>query len=200
MYLQTLMQPCTSSSNYSSCFAGGFGTGSSDLDMDYKLSLLKLQAFNTFALSRRYFMSPAHNYYMQLQQQQLQQACTKPKTLTGFGPAGYEQRLLRDNLMLDESSKAGNATGSSCNGPLNLHQMKKMNFYCAPYILAPATIASSTVALAASHLFFKNLEPQTPAAAKTAAQPQQQGAQNMSELHYYFNLWLKCIFVHPNKQ
>lgn len=39
--------------------------------------------------------------------------------------------------------------------PLTLHQMKKLNFYSAPYILAPSTIPSLTVALTAANLFFK---------------------------------------------
>ena len=175
MYMKSLMQLSTSSSNYSSCFAGGFDTSNSDLDMNYKLSVLKRQAFNTFALSRRYFMSPAHNFYMQLQQQQLQQKCTRPNTLTGFGPAGYEQRMLRDILMDDVSGKAI----SNINNLTNLSQMKKLNFYSAPYILAPGTIASSTVAFAASNLFFKNTDPAASVApgAKPANQ-QQQGGQN----------------------
>ena len=41
---------------------------------------------------------------------------------------------------------------------LTLNQMmKQLNFYSAPYILAPSTIASATVALAASNLFFKGI-------------------------------------------
>jgi len=181
LYIQSLMQPSTSSSNYSSCFSSGYGTSTSDLDNDYKLSLLKRQSFNTFALSRRYFMSPAHNYYIQLQQQQLQQTCTRAKTLTGFGPAGYEHKMLRDNLM-DDLPTLTLTNKLSVNTALTLHQMKKINFYAPPYILAPSTIASATVALTASTLFYKTVEPATPAANKSAAsqvqQPtsQQQGA------------------------
>ena len=166
------MQPRTSSSNYASCYAGGLGTGYSDLDMSYKVDLLKTQAFNVFALSTRYFMSPAHNIYLQLQQQQLQQSHTRPKTLTGFGPAGYEQQFLKDNLV--------DASVGSCKSLVlagkhtSLNSMAKLNFYSAPYILAPSTIASSTVALTAANLFFKNAEASsmpTNQAVSTAATP-----------------------------
>ena len=40
-YMQSIMQMKTSKSNYSSCFATGIGTGCSDFDMDFKLSILK---------------------------------------------------------------------------------------------------------------------------------------------------------------
>ncbi len=184
LYIQALMQPSTTGSNHSSCFSGGYGTATSDLDTDYKLSLLKLQSFNTFALSRRFFMSPAHNLYMQLQQQQLQQTCTRAKTLTGFGPAGYEQKMLRDHLMDDTPA----LQKSAANNALTLHQMKKVNFYSPPYILAPSTIASATVALAASTLIYKTAEPATPASKSApatqqpTAQQQQQGAGDCSLL------------------
>lgn len=169
MYIKSLMHLNSSGSNYSSCFAGGYGTGCSDLDMDYKLSFLKLQAFNTFSLSRRYFMSPAHNFYMQLQQQQLQQACTKPKTLTHIGPAGYEEQMLK-NILLDEVSSQALVPGASA----GLSQIRKITFYSPPYILAPPTISSSTVAFAAANLFYK---PTESTASSAAAKPDKAQAQ-----------------------
>lgn len=185
MYIQSLMQLGTSGSNFSSCFAGGYGTGCSDLDMDYKLSFLKLQAFNTFSLSRRYFMSPAHNFYMQLQQQQLQQVCTKPKTLTHFGPAGYEEQMLK-NILLDDVSAQALVSGASP----GLSQIRKMTFYSPPYILAPSTISSSTVAFAAANLFYKATESATPSSAtKPGAQAQaQQGVVNNGKLQFQLNI------------
>ena len=156
LYMQSIMQMKTSKSNYSSCFATGIGTGCSDLDMDFKLSILKMQAFNVFSLSKRFFMSPAHNYYLQTQQQQLQQNNTRSKTLTYFGPTGAEERFLKENL-IDAASISACLPKSSfqLNKLVNLDQMKKWLFYSPLFILAPSTISNSTVALAASNLFFK---------------------------------------------
>ena len=67
LYMQSIMQLKTSRAQNSNCYAQGLGTGCSDLDMDFKLSLLKQQAFNVFSLSKKYFMSPTHNYYLQIQ-------------------------------------------------------------------------------------------------------------------------------------
>jgi len=101
-------------------------------------------------------MSPAHNYYLQTQQQQLQQNNTRSKTLTYFGPTGAEERFLKENL-IDAASISACLPKSSfqLNKLVNLDQMKKWLFYSPLFILAPSTISNSTVALAASNLFFK---------------------------------------------
>ncbi len=155
-YMQSIMQMKTSKSNYSSCFATGIGTGCSDFDMDFKLSILKMQAFNVFSLSKKFFMSPAHNYYLQTQQQQLQQNNTRSKTLTYFGPTGAEEHFLKENLIEAASISTCQPKSSfQLNKLVNLDQMKKWLFYSPLFILAPSTISNSTVSLAASNLFFK---------------------------------------------
>lgn len=149
LYVQSMtMNRRLNNSNYSSYYSSGFGTSWSDLDMDYKLSVLKNQAFNVFSLSKRYFMSPAHNYYLALHQQQNNPS--RPKTLTCFGPAAYEEKFLNENLM-------NSAIG--VNKPVNsFSQMHTWQFYSPAYILAPSTITTSAVSLAASNLFYKNAD------------------------------------------
>jgi hypothetical protein len=106
MYMQsTNNNACSSNksgsnnaSNYSSYYAAGFGTGWSDLDSDFKLSALKNQAFSVFALSKRFLMSPSHNYYLNSYQHQ-SNSSMRPKTLTGFGPAASEEKFLRESFL-----------------------------------------------------------------------------------------------------
>ena len=159
MYVQSIIQQqhqnyqqTTSSSNYSNYFSSGFGTGWSDLDIDFKLSLLKTQAFNTFSISKRFFMSPSHNYYLNMNQQQNNPL--RPKSLTGFGPAAYEEKYLKENLLasfIQADSKCLPAANS-------FNQLRKPQFYSPLFILAPSTITSTAIALAASNLFFKNAD------------------------------------------
>ena len=159
MYVQSIIQQqhqnyqqTSSSSNYSNYFSSGFGTGWSDLDIDFKLSLLKTQAFNTFSISKRFFMSPSHNYYLNMNQQQNNPL--RPKSLTGFGPAAYEEKYLKENLLasfIQADSKCLPAANS-------FNQLRKPQFYSPLFILAPSTITSTAIALAASNLFFKNAE------------------------------------------
>jgi len=154
MYVQSLIQQSTSNSNYSNCYSGGFGTGWSDLDTDFKLSLLKSQAFNTFAISKRFFMSPAHNYYLNLMNNSSSLSQQhRPKSLTGFGPAAYEEKCLKEMLLA-----SGGATGSDSCPISSFNQLKKMQFYSPPFILAPTTITNQAVSLAASNMIFKNMD------------------------------------------
>jgi hypothetical protein len=131
-------------------FAAGFGSNFSDLDMDFKASAYKLQAFNTFSKTKRFFMSPAHNYYLTLNQQQ-QTAFIKPKSLTGFGPAAHEDRFLKENLLASVNQEPSGA------GPkLTLSRFRQLQFYAPLFILAPSTITTQTINMLASNLFFKN--------------------------------------------
>ena len=92
-------------------------------------------------------MSRAHTNYLSLHQQPNQS--TRTKTLTGFGPAAYEERFLHEMLL---ASSAGPGT----TGPAYFNQQRKLQFYSPAYILAPSTITNTAIGLAASNLFFKN--------------------------------------------
>jgi hypothetical protein len=120
--------------------------------MDFKFSFLKTQAFNIFSLSKKVYMSPAHNYYLNLNQQQ--NNSLRPKSLTGFGPAANEERRLKNNLLTSTTEILREIN------PFN--QLRKMQFYTPAFILAPTTITTTAVALAASNLFFKSLNVATP--------------------------------------
>ena len=155
VYMRQMARVSTSGANFSSCFGAGMGSGCSDYDMDFRLSALKTQAFNVFTLSKRYFMSPAHNYYLQLQQhQQLVLNTTRTKSMTGFGPAADLDKFLRENLLDTCDRKAlASSTAASFN---TLQHLRKLTFYSPAFILAPPTISSSTVGLAASNLFYRS--------------------------------------------
>ncbi len=140
------------SSQFSSYFAAGFGSNASDLDMDFKMSVCKLQAFNTFSKAKRFFMSPAHNYYLNLNQQQ-QTGFVKAKSLTGFGPAAQEDRFLKENLLSSLHELHGVTTPPS---KLALNRFRQLQFYAPLFILAPSTITTQAINLLASNLFFKN--------------------------------------------
>ncbi len=140
------------SSQFSSYFAAGFGSNSSDLDMDFKASVCKLQAFNTFSKAKRFFMSPAHNYYLNLNQQQ-QTGFVKAKSLTGFGPAAQEDRFLKENLLNSLHELPGVTTAAN---KLTLSRFRQLQFYAPLFVLAPSTITTQAINLLASNLFFKN--------------------------------------------
>ncbi len=154
LYTQSIVQSQmdNSSSNYSNIYSTGYGSSWSDLDMDFKFSFLKTQAFNIFSLSKKFYMSPAHNFYLNLNQQQ--NNSLRPKSLTGFGPAAAEERFLRNNLL--------SSTCEILRETNPFSQLKKMQFYSPAFILAPTTITTTAVALAASNLFFKNVSVTTP--------------------------------------
>ena len=92
-------------------------------------------------------MSRAHTNYLSLHQQPNQS--TRTKTLTGFGPAAYEERFLHEMLL---ASSAGPGT----TGPAYFNQQRKLQFYSPAYILAPSTNTNTAIGLAASSFFFKN--------------------------------------------
>ncbi|CAF1015787.1 unnamed protein product, partial [Brachionus calyciflorus] len=143
MYIQSiLLSKHYLQSNYSSYYSSGFGTNWSDMDSDFKQSLLKSQAFNSFCLSKRYFMSPAHNFYLNLHQQQAYP--TRAKIFTSFGPAASEEKFLHEALL------------QSGHNYKNFSDLKKLQFYSPLFVLAPSTITTTAVSLAASNLFYKN--------------------------------------------
>ena len=143
MYKQSLiMSKQIALSNYSSYYSAGFGTGWSDMDSDFRQSLLKSQAFNSFCLSKRYFMSPAHNMYLNLHQRQAYP--NRPKIFTSFGPAANEEKFLHDTLLNNGKNYKF------------FSDLQKIQFYSPLFVLAPSTIATTAVSLATSNLFFKN--------------------------------------------
>ncbi len=152
MYIKSMQtSSIMNQSNYSSYFASGFGTSWSDLDMDFKYTMLKHQAFNTFSKSRRFFMSPVHNFYMHIMSSG---GSSRAKSLTGFGPAANEERFLRQSLL--NSLKAYCGTNSTPEELKNaFSKFRKLQFYSPLFILAPSTIASQAVNLLASNLFYK---------------------------------------------
>ena len=210
MYVKSMqMSNQAGYSQYSTYFAGGFGSGWSDLDMDHKLGVCKLQAFNTFSKAKRFFMSPAHNYYLNLNQQQ-QTGFVRAKSLTGFGPAAHEERFLKDNL-LSTLLTNGHTDLTRNHRKLTLSQFRQLQFYAPLFILAPGTITTQAINLLASNLFFKNAAASNPAEANSKAlstvingecsQAMPNFIQlNMSNSHYgYLNLNLNEV-IHNQQQ
>lgn len=144
-----------SNSQFATYTSSGFGSNTSDLDMDFKMSVIKQQAFNTFAKSRRYFMSPAHNFYLNL----TQQPNSRAKSLTGFGPAAHEEHFLKENLLSlyrhYHNSRDPTMPLESAK-KLSISKFRQPQFYSPLFILAPSTISTQAVNLLASSLFFKN--------------------------------------------